>query len=31
MVRWGLADDERAWFRLDAATDVWDGEQTGPR
>lgn len=31
MIRWGLADDERAWFALDAATDVWEGEQIGPR
>jgi uncharacterized cupin superfamily protein len=27
MVRWGLRDDERAWFPLEAATDYWDGEQ----
>jgi uncharacterized cupin superfamily protein len=31
MVRWGLGDEERAWFPLDAATDYWDGEQPGER
>lgn len=31
MVRWGLADDERAWFSLDAATDYWKDEEIGPR
>lgn len=31
MVRWGLADDERAWFPLEAAADYWDDEQIGPR
>lgn len=30
-IRWGVADDERAWFPLDAATDYWEGETTDGR
>jgi hypothetical protein len=26
MVRWGIEPDEQAWFHLDSATDLWDGE-----
>ncbi len=26
MIRWGAGADERRWFRLDDATDYWDGE-----
>lgn len=26
MIRWGVGADEREWFRLDDATDYWDGE-----
>lgn len=26
MIRWGVSDDERAWFPLDEATDYWEGE-----
>lgn len=26
MVRWGLGEDERAWFPVTAATDYWEGE-----
>lgn len=27
MIRWGVGDDERAWFPLDSSTDYWEGEQ----
>jgi uncharacterized cupin superfamily protein len=27
MIRWGVGDDERAWFPLAAATDYWEGEE----
>jgi uncharacterized cupin superfamily protein len=26
MIRWGAAEDERAWVRLDDAVDYWEGE-----
>lgn len=26
MIRWGLGDDERRWFRLDDDVDYWEGE-----
>ena len=26
MIRWGTGEEERRWFRLDDATDYWDGE-----
>jgi hypothetical protein len=26
MIRWGAAPDESRWFRIDDATDYWDGE-----
>jgi uncharacterized cupin superfamily protein len=26
MARWGIEPDEQAWFHLDSATDLWDGE-----
>lgn len=31
MIRWGVTDDERAWFPLDAATEYFEGEAPGPR
>jgi uncharacterized cupin superfamily protein len=31
MIRWGLGDEERAWFTLAAATDYFEGEDEGPR
>ena len=27
MIRWGAGTDESRWFRIDDATDYWDGEQ----
>ena len=27
MIRWSTSSDDRAWFKLDAAADYWDGEQ----
>ena len=27
MIRWGLGEDERAWFPLEAAADYWEGEE----
>jgi uncharacterized cupin superfamily protein len=27
MIRWGVGEDERAWFPLDSAADYWHGER----
>jgi uncharacterized cupin superfamily protein len=28
MIRWGTGPDDSRWFRIDDATDYWDGEPT---